>query len=141
MSDQIRTCGGICKKFQVTKPSGYGRYESGQAHCQICNTWIDHNGCKLKDGSNAVKNSVGWFCKCCNVRVRQKPRNKIYKEKLRNSKNYTIQESDFSKTSNYRDVQSKETSTLDNLDYSELRKALEVNPTWNIITNKFSRSK
>lgn len=77
------TCNGICKKVQVKKPSGEGRYSSGQAHCQICNTWIDHKGAHMKDGSTATKDSLGWFCNCCNYRVRQKPRNKVYKEKLR----------------------------------------------------------
>ena len=84
---QKRTCEGICKKFQVKKPVGEGRYGSGQGHCQTCDTWIDHVGCHMKDGTLAIKESVGWFCNCCNFRVRQNPRNKIYKEKLRESKN------------------------------------------------------
>jgi hypothetical protein len=83
---QKRTCNGICKKFQVKKPVGEGRYGSGQGHCQTCDTWIDHIGCHMKDGSPATKESVGWFCNCCNFRVRQNPRNKLYKEKLRESK-------------------------------------------------------
>ena len=80
---QKRTCNGICKKVQVKKPVGEGRYGSGQGHCQTCDTWIDHVGCHMKDGSPATKDSVGWFCNCCNYRVRQRPRNKVYKEKLR----------------------------------------------------------
>ena len=83
---QKRTCDGICKKFLVKKPVGEGRYGSGQGHCQICNTWIDHKGAHMKDGSTATKDSLGWFCNCCNYRVRQNPRNKVYKEKLRESK-------------------------------------------------------
>ena len=83
---QKRTCKGICKKFQVKKPVGKSRYASGQGHCQTCDTWIDHIGCHMKDGSSATKESVGWFCNCCNYRVRQNPRNKLYKEKLRESK-------------------------------------------------------
>ena len=79
-----RTCDGTCKKFQVKKLTGKSRYGSGQGHCQICDTWIDHNVCHMKDGANAQEGSVGWFCNCCNYRVRQKPRNKKYKEKLRN---------------------------------------------------------
>jgi hypothetical protein len=95
MSGQNRTCKGLCKRFQVTKPSGFGRYESGQAHCQTCNTWVDHNSCRLRDGSNATKGSIGWFCKCCNIQVRQHPRNKAYKEKLRNvQKQNSIEEID-----------------------------------------------
>ena len=79
-----RTCKGICEKFKVKKPTGKSRYGSGQGHCQICDTWVGHNGCHMKDGSSSLEMSVGWFCNCCNYRVRQKPRNKIYKEKLRN---------------------------------------------------------
>ena len=80
-----RICSGICKQYKVKKPKDpkVGRYESGQARCQICDIWIDHNGCVLKDGSTATVDSVGWFCKCCNYRVRRKPRNLVYKERLR----------------------------------------------------------
>jgi hypothetical protein len=78
-----RTCMGICKQYKVTKPAGRGRYESGQARCQTCDIWIDHNGCVLKSRLAATIDSVGWICKCCNYRVRQKPRNLKYKEKLR----------------------------------------------------------
>ncbi len=80
---QKRTCNGICKKFQVKKPVGGSRYGEGQGHCQICNTWIDHKGAHMNDGTSAFEDSLGWFCNCCNYRVRQKPRNKVYKEKLR----------------------------------------------------------
>ena len=77
-----RTCKGICKKIKVKKPSKGGRYDSGQGRCQTCDVWIDHNGAKMKDGMPATKNSVGWWCICCNFRIRQKPRNRIIKEKL-----------------------------------------------------------
>lgn len=86
---QKRTCLEICKQYKVKKPSKGGRYEAGQARCQTCDVWIDHNGCILKNRKYATINSVGWTCKCCNVRVRQKPRNLVYKEKLRNKKNIT----------------------------------------------------
>jgi len=86
---QKRICLGICKRYQVKKPAkGKGRYETGQARCQTCEIWIDHNGCLLKDGSPATEGSMGWTCKCCNFRVRKKPRNSFYKEKLRNKKNH-----------------------------------------------------
>ena len=78
-----RTCKGICKKFKVKKPTGVSRYGSGQAKCQICDVWIDHKGCHLTDGSAADIGDFGWFCNCCNYRVRRNPRNKKYKEKLR----------------------------------------------------------
>ena len=61
-----RICLEICKQYKVKKPTDGGRYESGQARCQICDIWIDHNGCVLKDGSAATEDSVGWICKCCN---------------------------------------------------------------------------
>ena len=81
-SDNInRTCKGICKKFTVKKPTLGNRYGSGQGRCQTCDTWIDHNGCHMINGSDAKENSVGWFCNCCNYRVQQKPRNGKYKEK------------------------------------------------------------
>jgi len=81
-----RTCLGICKQYRVKKPVIGGRYEAGQARCQTCNIWMDHKGCILKDRTAAMPDSEGWFCKCCNFRVRKKPRNSFYKERLRNSK-------------------------------------------------------
>lgn len=78
-----RTCKGICKKFQVKKPIGTGRYDAGQARCQICEMWLSYQGCHFKDGSPATEDSLGWYCNCCNYRVRTMPRNKIYKEKLK----------------------------------------------------------
>ena len=81
-----RICLEICKQYKVKKPTDGGRYEAGQARCQICDVWIGHNGCILKDRSQATPDSVGWICKCCNYRVRQKPRNLQYKERLRERK-------------------------------------------------------
>ena len=79
---QKRTCLEICKQFKVKKPAGVGRYESGQSRCQTCDVWSDYRGARLKDGSSATEGSKGWYCVCCNFRMRQKPRNKVYKEKL-----------------------------------------------------------
>ena len=94
-STQKRICNGTCKKFRVFKSHGKGRYSSGQGHCQVCDVWIDHNGCHMKDGSPAKKNSLGWFCNCCSYRVRQKPRNKKYKEKFHSTtaQNNAVQDS------------------------------------------------
>lgn len=78
-----RTCKGRCKKFRAKKPPSGGRYNAGQSRCQICDIWIDHRGARLKDGSPATADSVGWWCKCCNYRTRQKPRNRLYKEKFK----------------------------------------------------------
>ncbi len=83
---QKRTCKEICKKFKVKKPSGKGRYDSGQGRCQTCDVWMDHNGARLKDGSPATEDSLGWWCICCNFRIRQKPRNRLYKEKFKERK-------------------------------------------------------
>jgi hypothetical protein len=77
-----RICSKKCVNFKVKKPSTGGRYESGQARCQICDIWIDFRGAKLKNGEPATEDSLGWHCVCCNYRIRQKPRNKVYKEKL-----------------------------------------------------------
>ena len=76
------TCKGICKKFKVKRPSNGKRYDSGQGRCQICEQWIDYHGAHLKNKVPATENSIGWYCNCCNYRIRKKPRNKVYKEKL-----------------------------------------------------------
>ena len=78
-----KTCKGICEQFKVTRPPNGKRYDSGQARCQICDEWIDYRGIHQKDQSPATEDSVGGYCNCCNYRVRRKPRNRIYKEKLR----------------------------------------------------------
>jgi hypothetical protein len=75
-------CNGTCIKFKATKPVTGGRYENGQARCQTCEIWTNYRGAKLKNGEPATENSLGWYCVCCNIRLRQKPRNKKYKEKL-----------------------------------------------------------
>ena len=80
---ESRMCKGICKKFKVKKPTSGGRYDSGQCRCQTCDIWLDHNGARLGDGSPATKDSLGWWCVCCNFRIRQKPRNRLYKEKFK----------------------------------------------------------
>ena len=80
-----RICKDICKEFRVSKPTGKGRYDSGHCLCLTCDIWMDHNGCHLKDGKKATAGSEGWFCNCCNIRVRRNPRNIDYKAKLRSS--------------------------------------------------------
>ncbi len=80
-----RTCKEICKKFIVKKPTSGSRYGAGQGRCQTCDVWIDYRGAHTKDGSPAVIDSLGWFCDCCNYRIRQKPRNKVYKERLKDT--------------------------------------------------------
>ena len=68
-------CKGICNEFKASRPSDGKRYESGQLRCQICEIYITIVG---------THGSKGLYCKCCNYRVRGKPRNRIYKAKLRN---------------------------------------------------------
>ena len=83
MVKENRTCKEICKRFIVKKSTSGSRYGAGQGRCQTCDVWIDYRGAHMKDGSTAAIDSAGWFCNCCNYRIRQKPRNKVYKEKLR----------------------------------------------------------
>jgi len=84
--EENSTKGGVCKRicnqFKAKRPSNGKRYDSGQARCQICEQWIDYHGAHMKNNIPATEFSVGWYCNCCNYRVRQKPRNKVYKEKL-----------------------------------------------------------
>jgi len=82
---QNGTCKGICKKFKAKRPPDGKRYESGQMRCQICEIYIDFRGAHIKNGQPATEDSVGVYCNCCNYRLRQHPRNRIYKEKLRES--------------------------------------------------------
>ena len=62
------TCKGICIRHKAQKPVGSGRYAIGQMRCQICEIFI---------------NWVGLWCPCCGYRLRSKPRNLKYKDKLR----------------------------------------------------------
>jgi hypothetical protein len=84
-NDEIknRTCKEICKQFKAKRPPNGKRYDSGQGRCQTCDIWIDYHGAHLKDNLPATEDSIGWYCNCCNYRIRRKPRNKVYKEKLR----------------------------------------------------------
>lgn len=63
-------CRGICTRFKAPKPAG-GRYSSGQKRCQICEVFMETDEI---------------WCSCCGYRLRSKPRNKKYKERLRNGK-------------------------------------------------------
>ncbi len=67
-------CKGICEEFKAKKPNGGKRYEAGQMRCQICEIYITIEG---------TQDEKGIYCKCCHYRVRGKPRNRIYKELLR----------------------------------------------------------
>ena len=39
----------------------------------------------MRNGRPAVKDSIGWYCNCCNFRIRRNPRNAEYKQRLRHS--------------------------------------------------------
>ena len=85
MEQPNRTCTGECKKYRVKKPATGSRYGAGHARCQICDVWIDYRGGHLKDHSPATADSSGWFCICCNYKVRRSPRNIEYKAKIRST--------------------------------------------------------
>lgn len=60
-------CKGICNRYKAKRSISEGRYRKGQKRCQVCEIYI------LCDR---------FFCPCCGCRLRTKPRNKVYKEKL-----------------------------------------------------------
>ena len=68
------TCKRICLQYAAKKPTNLGRYDAGQKRCQICEIFITDKG---------TRDEQGLWCKCCNYRVRGKPRNLKYKAKLR----------------------------------------------------------
>ena len=78
-------CDGTCEKFRRSKPRGGERYLAGQGRCQICDIWLDQRGAHTKDGKPASDGIEGWFCNCCNCRIRRNPRKRAYKAKMRNS--------------------------------------------------------
>jgi hypothetical protein len=62
------TCKGICIRHKALKPTGIGRYSSGQKRCQICEIFL---------------NWGGLWCPCCGYRLRTRPRNVKFKAELR----------------------------------------------------------
>ena len=62
------TCKGICIRHKAQKPTGIGRYSSGQKRCQICEIFLNWNGL---------------WCPCCSYRLRSRPRNVRFKTQLR----------------------------------------------------------
>lgn len=62
------TCKGICVRYKASKPTGIGRYASGQKRCQICEIYLRWSEI---------------YCPCCGYKLRTKPRNLKYKAKLR----------------------------------------------------------
>jgi hypothetical protein len=65
-------CKGICIRHKALKPVGQGgRYGTGQKRCQICEIFLNWDAL---------------WCPCCGYRLRTRPRNLKYKDKLRTSK-------------------------------------------------------
>jgi hypothetical protein len=63
------TCKGICIRHRAQKPASYfGRYATGQKRCQVCSIFMKWDGT---------------WCPCCGCRVRTKPRNSKFKQKLK----------------------------------------------------------
>jgi len=67
----MSSCKGICTRHKAQKPITGGRYNNGQKRCQICEIFIETD--KI-------------HCPCCGLKLRTKPRNKKYKDKLREAR-------------------------------------------------------
>jgi hypothetical protein len=65
------TCKDICSRHKAPKPVGSGRYSTGQKRCQVCEIFLKWDGL---------------WCPCCGYRLRTRPRNLKYKDKLRAKK-------------------------------------------------------
>lgn len=68
-------CHGICIQYKAkgAMPKG-GRYLAGQKRCHTCSEYIVFDG---------------RLCPCCRLTLRTHPRNKKYKEQLRERKGIT----------------------------------------------------
>lgn len=62
------SCNGICIRYKAHKIGTAPRYSNGHKRCQTCEIFI-----KWK----------GLYCPCCRYRLRTKPRNRVFKAKLR----------------------------------------------------------
>jgi len=63
-------CKGICTRYKAKRGSTkLGWYRQGFKRCQLCEIFIKWND--------------GLHCPCCGSRLRTKPRNRKYKEQLR----------------------------------------------------------
>ena len=75
------TCKGICIRHKAAKPIRGSRYGSGQRRCQICDIFIDIEN--LFKTMPDLDPRFKLFCLCCGYRLRTKPRNRKFKDKLR----------------------------------------------------------
>ncbi|PWU80605.1 MAG: hypothetical protein DLM72_11330 [Candidatus Nitrosopolaris wilkensis] len=60
-------CKGICVRHKALKPVGIGRYSTGQKRCQICEIFLKWDGL---------------WCPCCGYKLRTRPRNLKFKNRL-----------------------------------------------------------
>lgn len=60
-------CNGSCEKYRAPRLPGKGRYADGQKRCNSCEIYIQWDG---------------FWCPCCNKRLRLSPRNSKNKEKF-----------------------------------------------------------
>lgn len=103
---QNRLCKGKCSQFRATKPSDGSRYAAGQFRCQVCGIYLTEEG---------VVDNIR--CKCCNFRVRSKPRNSLYKEKYHDAQR---DDNELQLTSESKDENSqKENQTKNDLEEQE----------------------
>ena len=66
------SCKGICIQHRAQRPTGsFGRYATGQKRCQVCALFMKWDGL---------------WCPCCGRRVRTKPRNSKFKQKLKTTR-------------------------------------------------------
>ena len=79
--EQKRLCKGICKQYREERPKDGNRYANGQVRCQVCEIYMTKEGCKDSQGNQATEQTEDLRCKCCNYKVRSKPRNRVCKEK------------------------------------------------------------
>lgn len=63
-------CKGVCVRYKVLKSNDSKIYANGKKRCTRCSIFIKYDGL---------------YCPCCGCRLRTKPRNRVYKAKLRES--------------------------------------------------------
>ena len=66
------SCTGKCVKYKAHKKGGTSWYRAGFKLCTYCEKFLD---------------IVGVYCPCCGYQLRTRPKNKKYKELLREMKN------------------------------------------------------
>ena len=62
-----QTCTGLCSRFKPNKLPGNTRYKIGQKWCSLCGLFFF---------------SEEFTCPCCKTKLRSKPKNRKYRNKL-----------------------------------------------------------